>query len=216
MSGCMQNPPLKGILTYSGTPGFDQAFTLVNNPFPMETAESDQDAPVAPLRRVAVVTDSASAIPPEMAAEFGIAIAPMEITIDGRTYVEGPSVSLKTFYRDLVTADKLPTTSAPKPQAWLNAIGEAAKSAGSVLCVTLSSNLSAAYDAARVAKDLAQKGSFRHERQGVRLRKRGRFTGPHRTRGGARRGSAATRSTTWNPPPRTSGRVSTSWRSLKR
>ena len=157
MSGCTQNPPLKGILTYRGTPGFDQAFTLVNNPFPMETAESDQDAPVAPLRRVAVVTDSASAIPPEMAAEFGIAIAPMEITIDGRTYVEGPSVSLKTFYRDLVTADKLPTTSAPKPQAWLNAIGEAAKSADSVMCVTLSSNLSAAYDAARVAKDLAQK-----------------------------------------------------------
>ena len=123
----------------------------------METADSDQDAPVAPGRRVAVVTDSASAIPPEMAAEFGIAVAPMEITIDGRTHVEGPSVSLKTFYRDLVTADELPTTSAPNPQAWLNAIGEAAGNADSVLCVTLSSNLSAAYDAARVAIDLAQK-----------------------------------------------------------
>ena len=123
----------------------------------METADSDQDSPVAPGRRVAVVTDSASAIPPEMAAEFGIAVAPMEITIDGRTHVEGPSVSLKTFYRDLVTADDLPTTSAPNPQAWLNAMGEAAGNADSVLCVTLSSNLSAAYDAARVAKDLAQK-----------------------------------------------------------
>ena len=105
---------------------------------------------------MAVVTDSASAIPPEMAAEFGIGIAPMEITIDGRTHIEGPSGSLKTFYDDLIRADKLPTTSAPKPRVWLDAINEAAKDYDSVLCVTLASNLSAAYDAARVAKDLAQ------------------------------------------------------------
>ena len=136
---------------------FDQTFTVLNNPVLMETSESGQSESDRIRRRVAVVTDSASAIPPEMAAEFGIAIAPMEITIDGRTHIEGPSVSLKTFYRDLLTADQLPTTSAPKPQAWLDAIREAASGADSVLCITLSSNLSAAYDAARVAKDLAQK-----------------------------------------------------------
>ena len=122
----------------------------------MDTAESGQNEPGAVRRSVAVVTDSASAIPPEMAAEFGIGIAPMEITIDGRTHIEGPSGSLKTFYDDLIRADKLPTTSAPKPRVWLDAINEAAKDYDSVLCVTLASNLSAAYDAARVAKDLAQ------------------------------------------------------------
>ena len=122
----------------------------------MDTAESGQNGPGAVRRSVAVVTDSASAIPPEMAAEFGIGIAPMEITIDGRTHIEGPSGSLKTFYDDLIRADKLPTTSAPKPRVWLDAINEAAKDYDSVLCVTLASNLSAAYDAARVAKDLAQ------------------------------------------------------------
>ena len=125
----------------------------------MDTAESGQNGPGAIRRSVAVVTDSASAIPPEMAAEFGIGIAPMEITIDGRTHIEGPSGSLKTFYDDLIRADKLPTTSAPKPRVWLDAINEAAKDYDSVLCVTLASNLSAAYDAARVAKDLAQSES---------------------------------------------------------
>ena len=122
----------------------------------MESANSGENENGPVRRRVAVVTDSASAIPPEMAAEFGIGIAPMEITIDGRTHIEGPSVSLKTFYDDLIRADKLPTTSAPKPRVWLDAINEAAKDYDSVLCVTLASNLSAAYDAARVAKDLAQ------------------------------------------------------------
>ena len=122
----------------------------------METTNPGQDDSAAVSRLVAVVTDSASAIPPEMAAEFGIGIAPMEITIDGRTHIEGPSGSLRTFYTDLIQADRLPTTSAPKPQVWLDAINEAAKVADSVLCITLASNLSAAYDAARVAKDLAR------------------------------------------------------------
>ena len=122
----------------------------------METTNPSQDDSEGINRRVVVVTDSASAIPPDMAAEFGIGIAPMEITIDGRTHIEGPSGSLRTFYTDLLQADKLPTTSAPKPQVWLDAINDAAKVADSVLCITLASNLSAAYDAARVAKDLAQ------------------------------------------------------------
>ena len=122
----------------------------------METTNPSQDDSEGINRRVAVVTDSASAIPPEMAAEFGIAIAPMEITIDGRTHVDGPSASLDTFYADLLKADKLPTTSAPNPQVWFQAFIEAAKIAESVLCVTLASNLSAAYDAARIAKDLAR------------------------------------------------------------
>ena len=110
----------------------------------METTEPNQGKSGPGDRRVAVVTDSASAIPPEMAAEFGIGIAPMEITIDGRTHIEGPSGSLRTFYTDLIQADRLPTTSAPKPQVWLDAINEAAKVADSVLCITLASNLSAA------------------------------------------------------------------------
>ena len=122
----------------------------------METTESNQGKPGPGDRRVAVVTDSASAIPPEMAAQFGIGIAPMEITIDGHTHVDGPSGGLETFYDDLLHADKLPTTSAPKPQVWLDSFTAAAETADSILCVTLASNLSAAYDAARVAKDLAR------------------------------------------------------------
>ena len=172
-----------------GHPVLTRLSQLVNNPFPMETAESDQDAPVAPLRRVAVVTDSASAIPPEMAAEFGIAIAPMEITIDGRTYVEGPSVSLKTFYRDLVTANKLPTTSAPKTP------GMAERNRGSCQERRLRPVRHSFFQPERRLRRgpggerPCAEGASRRERQGVRLRERGRFPGPHRTRGSTSRGS---------------------------
>ena len=182
----------------------------------METTNPGQDDSEGINRRVVVVTDSASAIPPEMAAEFGIGIAPMEITIDGRTHIEGPSGSLRTFYTDLLQADRLPTTSAPKPQVWLDTFNEAAKVAESVLCITLASNLSAAYDAARVAKDLAQDEL---PNTNIRVFDSKSAAGSQALIALAKRHApppAEIRSTKWNPQPSTSRRVSVSWPSSKR
>ncbi len=121
----------------------------------MHSANPARIAQRAAIRNVAVVTDSASAIPARMAADAGLCIAPMEITIDGTTYVDGPSSGLDSFYADLRRAERLPTTSAPKPKVWLESFIEASKKADSVFCVTLASHLSAAYDSARVAAELA-------------------------------------------------------------
>ena len=120
-------------------------------------SESNPDAPPSPSpkRPVAVVTDSAAALPRDMAASLGISIASMEVTIGGETYVDGPDGSLNDFYDRLRTAEKLPTTSAPKPAAWLDVYRKASKQGQFVFCVTLSATLSASYDAARVASELA-------------------------------------------------------------
>jgi DegV family protein with EDD domain len=106
-------------------------------------------------RPVAIVTDSAAALPRDMAEGLGISIASMEVTIGGNTYVDGPGGALSDFYDRLRTAEKLPTTSAPKPAAWLDVYRRASKQAESVFCVTISATLSASYDAARVACELA-------------------------------------------------------------
>ena len=103
---------------------------------------------------VAIVTDSATALPESAVRKHCLHVARMEITIGGQTYEDGPENSLLDFYRRLRTLDRLPTTSAPKPDAWLAAFRSAAAEAKSVFCVTLSANLSAAYDAARVAAEM--------------------------------------------------------------
>jgi DegV family protein with EDD domain len=103
---------------------------------------------------VAVVTDSATALPVDMALANGIHVAQMEVTFNGKTFADGPDGLLDDFYSLLRTSDTMPTTSAPKPGAWLDTFKAASEQSDRVFCVTLSSALSAAYDAACVAAEL--------------------------------------------------------------
>ena len=107
-------------------------------------------------RPVAIVTDSAAALPADMAERAGIGVASMEVTIGGRTYVDGPDGAVRDFYEQLRRVKKLPTTSAPKPAVWLEVFRQAARRGESVFCVTLSASMSASYDAARVAAEIAE------------------------------------------------------------
>ena len=124
----------------------------------LNSDSSDRTKPgdIRQKRVVAVVTDSATALPVEVTRALGVQVAQMEITINGRTFVDGPDGGLEDFYTLLRTSDTMPTTSAPKPGAWLDAFKQAATKAEQIFCITLSSSLSAAYDAARVAAELAE------------------------------------------------------------
>ncbi|MDP6667462.1 MAG: DegV family protein, partial [Dehalococcoidia bacterium] len=104
--------------------------------------------------RVAVVTDSAAALSPELIADHSLFVPRMEITIDGKTYTDGPNGDLDDFYSKLSKSSETPTTSAPKPSEYLAQFRAAAEHAESIFCVSLSARLSAAYDAAQVATGL--------------------------------------------------------------
>ncbi len=97
-----------------------------------------------------------------MANDNGLFLAAMEVTIGDRTYVDGPvppGGSLTRFYDLLRSAERLPTTSAPKPDRWLACFRDAAVQGEAILCITLAANLSASYDSARVAAELAAEES---------------------------------------------------------
>ncbi len=115
--------------------------------------------------RVAIVTDSAAALDSRQLAEHGIFVAQMEITVDGRTYVDGPEGELSDFYSKLTSSAEIPTTSAPKPAEYLARIRTASLVAENVLCISLSARLSAAYDAAKVGAEL-----FASEHPGTQVR----------------------------------------------
>lgn len=116
----------------------------------LQPGRSDTDR-----RPVAVVTDSASALPPEVAARAALNVAPMEITIGDRTYEDGRQGLSSQQFAQLRDRRVRPQTAAPKPGVWLDKIREAAAQGEAVFCVTLSAKLSAAYDAACTARDLA-------------------------------------------------------------
>ncbi len=105
---------------------------------------------------IAVVVDSCSCLPQELIAGLPVFVASHELTVDGRTFLDGVDIGPDEFYRMVRAAPTPPTTSAPGPATFLKAFREASHSATDVLCLTLAMNFSAAYDSARTAARMAR------------------------------------------------------------
>lgn len=112
------------------------------------------------MTRIALVTDSAADLDRGDMVARGVAI----VDLDVRLGEMGPEVtrewSPEEFWRQCAKSDVLPETSAPSPGAFQAAYA-AARDAGAdgVVCVTLSSKLSATFQAASAAAD-ALEGEF--------------------------------------------------------
>ena len=100
------------------------------------------------MSRVGIVTDSTACIPAELAAERRIEVVPLYLAFGERIYLDGMSSDTAEFYETLRTARQAPTTAAPPPGVYAEAILRAGKSADAVLCLTVSRQFSAMYDAA--------------------------------------------------------------------
>ncbi|MEX0749913.1 MAG: DegV family protein [Dehalococcoidia bacterium] len=99
---------------------------------------------------VAIVTDSTACIPPQVVQRYGIEVVPVHIIFGGRTFADA-MLPDDEFYALLRSSRERPTTAAPSPGMFLDAIARAARRADSVLCITVSAQFSAMYDAARQA-----------------------------------------------------------------
>ncbi len=119
---------------------------------------SNLQPPTSSLQRpaVAIVTDSTACIPAELAQQYGIEIVPVHLIFGGRTFVDSLTADTREFYALLAKSTGRPTTAAPSPGMFLEAIIRAARRADSVLCITVSAQFSAMYDAARQAIEIAK------------------------------------------------------------
>ena len=101
---------------------------------------------------VRVVTDSACDLPNDLAVELDIDIVPLTIRFGDDEFVDRRDLSPKQFWARCATSPVLPETAAPSAGAFEEAF-RAAKAAGAegVVCINLSSKLSATYQAAQVA-----------------------------------------------------------------
>jgi DegV family protein with EDD domain len=105
---------------------------------------------------VAVVTDSAANLPPELAEELGVAVAPLELRFGDRTFRDGVDMVGADFYERLVSSAEPASTAAPSPGAYLEAFRESG--AQEIVCVTLGSGLSAANRQAKLAAERFEGG----------------------------------------------------------
>ena len=106
------------------------------------------------MQKVAIVTDSSSCLPFDLASEHGIEIVPIEMVFEGRSYRDGRD-DPGDFYRLLRDAKRPPTTAAPSPGLFREAYTRARERAESVLCITLPANLSSTNNSSQQAIQLA-------------------------------------------------------------
>ncbi len=103
---------------------------------------------------VHVVTDSACDLSDQLAGDAGITVVPLTIRFGDEELLDRRDLSPTEFWARCKASSTLPETAAPSPGAFQHAY-EAAASAGAtgVLCLNLSSGVSATYQSARAGAE---------------------------------------------------------------
>lgn len=101
-------------------------------------------------QRVAVVTDSSSCLPPEVADAWGIDVVPLYAVVDGEARPEGEPGLTADVERGMRTGSRV-TTSQPSLGECLEAFEHAAARAESVVAITLSAGMSGTHGVMELA-----------------------------------------------------------------
>ena len=105
------------------------------------------------MSRVAIVTDSVSDMPPDVADQHGITVVPLTVTFGTESFRPNVDMTTAQFWERMTAPDApFPTTAACSAGDFLAAFDAAFEGgAESVVCVNVSDQLSATIKAARIA-----------------------------------------------------------------
>lgn len=102
---------------------------------------------------IKLFADSTCDLSDEIIKKYNIAIAPLSILINGKTYKDRIDIQPGDFYKLLATLDTLPTTSMPSPVEFRKLIDNSVKEGyDELICITMSSGTSGSYHSATLAK----------------------------------------------------------------
>jgi DegV family protein with EDD domain len=107
------------------------------------------------MSSIAIITDTDSSLPADVAAQYSIRQVAITIHFGQETLATGIDIDDARLFARVDREGKLPTTSAPAPGQFVEAY-QAAFAAGAVavVCLCVSSQVSATYNAAVTARDL--------------------------------------------------------------
>ena len=101
---------------------------------------------------VAIVTDSTASLPPEVAAERGIVVVPLQVVVGATVFDEGADGATPELIAEALREWKPVSTSRPSPAALLEVYEEAARGgATEILSVHLSGEMSGTFESAQLA-----------------------------------------------------------------
>lgn len=105
------------------------------------------------MTRVALITDSASDLQPDVAAEHGITVVPLQVSFGEEAFLANKTLTTDQFWERMLAPNApFPTTAAASPGEFAEAFGAAFDAgAESVVCVTVSGDLSGTLKSVQIA-----------------------------------------------------------------
>jgi DegV family protein with EDD domain len=101
---------------------------------------------------VKVVTDSSSDIPPEIARRLSVAVVPLHIEVDGKSYLDGIDIDVDEVYHRLTHGQGVPKTSVPPPSDFIKVYNDLTSESDQIISIHLSSGYSGTYNVANLAR----------------------------------------------------------------
>lgn len=104
------------------------------------------------MSKVAIVTDSTAYIPTDVTDHLPISIVPLHVIWDLENYLDGIDILPDEFYKKLVNAKTMPSTSQPSPAAFIEVYSKLLDEGYDIISIHISSDLSGTIDSATQAK----------------------------------------------------------------
>lgn len=99
--------------------------------------------------KIAIVTDSACNITPEIAEDQGIYVLPLQVIFEKDIYREGVDLTTQEFYEKIVESDKIPTTTQPSAADTVNLLKKLVQEYNHILCIHMDARLSGTFQTTR-------------------------------------------------------------------
>ena len=109
------------------------------------------------MNKVAIVTDSTTAIPDSIAHENNLTIVPLNLIWDGQSYLDGIEITPLEFYERLEKSETLPTTSQPSVGMFAQSYTRLIEQGFDILTIVISEKLSGTYQSAIQATEFFPK-----------------------------------------------------------
>ena len=97
---------------------------------------------------VKIVTDSVTDLPQSFIDELGVSVVPLTVRFGNEEFRDGIDLTREEFYERRVAAKKLPTTAAPAIGQFVEAFEKAGEGADGIVCIVVSSKVSATHNSA--------------------------------------------------------------------
>ncbi len=104
---------------------------------------------------IRIVTDSTADLHNSYTQENNIKVVPLVVMFGQERFKDGVDISTQEFYDKMAASEKLPTTSQPSPEEFLEVFNDAKQCGDDIICITISSELSGTFQSASIAKQEA-------------------------------------------------------------